>query len=103
MPSLPSPSLTQGKKSSVSPVIFSSLSTNDKIEVEEYFNSEGFNRWNKIYSDSDDVNKVQMDIRNGHQQTIDKILRFVQNESRVSKFAKYQLMVHRGVRWVLSL
>ena len=46
----------------------------DKAEVEEYFNNEGFNRWNKIYSESDEVNKVQLDIRNGHQQTVDKIL-----------------------------
>lgn len=30
---------------------------------QEYFNTEGFNRWNRIYSDSDDVNKVQADIR----------------------------------------
>ena len=41
----------------------------DKVEVEEYFNNEGFSRWNKIYSNSDEVNKVQLDIRNGHQQT----------------------------------
>ena len=31
----------------------------DKTEVREYFNNEGFNRWNKIYSESDDVNVVQ--------------------------------------------
>ena len=48
--------------------------SDDKAEVEEYFNNEGFNRWNKIYSDSDEVNKVQMDIRDGHGQTVDKVL-----------------------------
>lgn len=46
----------------------------DKVEVKQYFDNEGFSRWNKIYSDSDDVNKVQLDIRTGHQQTIDKVL-----------------------------
>jgi len=34
-------------------------------------------RWNKIYSESDDVNGVQMDIRDGHGQTIEKILKWV--------------------------
>jgi hypothetical protein len=42
-------------------------------KVREYFNSEGFNRWNKIYSEVDDVNFVQKFIREGHQQTIDKV------------------------------
>jgi len=46
----------------------------DKTEVREYFNKEGFDRWNKIYSESDEVNSVQLDIRNGHDQTIQKIL-----------------------------
>ena len=49
----------------------------DKTEVREYFNTEGFNRWNKIYSESDDVNSVQLDIRNGHDQTIQKILNWI--------------------------
>ena len=32
----------------------------DKTEVEKYFNGDtGFGRWNKIYSESDDVNDVQ--------------------------------------------
>lgn len=52
----------------------------DKIEVEEYFNGEGFSRWNRIYSDSDDVNKVQLDIRTGHDQTIAKVLRWVDED-----------------------
>jgi magnesium-protoporphyrin O-methyltransferase len=42
--------------------------------VADYFNSTGFERWNKIYGETDDVNKVQMDIRVGHQQTVDKVL-----------------------------
>ena len=36
-------------------------------EVREYFNNEGFNRWSKIYSDTEDVNFVQKYIRSGHQ------------------------------------
>ncbi|GAB5030811.1 mg-protoporphyrin ix methyltransferase [Nannochloropsis oceanica] len=46
----------------------------DKTEVREYFNTEGFQRWNRIYSEDGTVNKVQADIRVGHQQTVDKIL-----------------------------
>jgi magnesium-protoporphyrin O-methyltransferase len=56
----------------------------DKTEVREYFNTEGFNRWNKIYSDSDEVNKVQMDIRDGHGQTIQKILNWVQADGDIA-------------------
>lgn len=57
----------------------------DKQEVTEYFNNEGFSRWNKIYSDSDEVNKVQLDIRTGHQQTIDKVLNWMSNEDNSKK------------------
>lgn len=52
----------------------------DKTEVREYFNTEGFNRWNKIYSESDEVNTVQLDIRNGHDQTIQKIINWIGND-----------------------
>jgi len=43
----------------------------DKTIVREYFNSTGFDRWQRIYGDGE-VNKVQLDIRTGHQQTIRK-------------------------------
>lgn len=56
----------------------------DKTEVREYFNTEGFNRWNKIYSESDDVNSVQMDIRDGHAQTIQKILGWIQDDGDIA-------------------
>ena len=56
----------------------------DKTEVREYFNTEGFNRWNKIYSESDDVNSVQLDIRTGHDQTIQKILNWVQADGDIA-------------------
>lgn len=56
----------------------------DKTEVREYFNNEGFNRWNKIYSESDEVNNVQLDIRNGHDQTIQKILNWIEADGNIS-------------------
>ena len=39
----------------------------EKLEVKGYFETTGFERWNRIYSDSDDVNRVQRNIRIGHQ------------------------------------
>mmetsp|Transcript_11987 Transcript_11987/g.12917 ORF Transcript_11987/g.12917 Transcript_11987/m.12917 type:complete len:275 (-) Transcript_11987:525-1349(-) len=65
----------------------SSRGVDDKVEVEEYFNNEGFNRWNKIYSESNEVNKVQLDIRTGHQQTIDKVLSWLSSENNRNKIA----------------
>mmetsp|Transcript_58636 Transcript_58636/g.169705 ORF Transcript_58636/g.169705 Transcript_58636/m.169705 type:complete len:259 (-) Transcript_58636:55-831(-) len=59
-------------------------SVDDKTEVREYFNTEGFNRWNKIYSESDDVNSVQLDIRTGHDQTIQKILNWIQADGDIA-------------------
>ena len=45
----------------------------DKTVVKEYFNATGFERWRRIYGEGE-VNKVQHDIRIGHQQTIDTVL-----------------------------
>ncbi len=56
----------------------------DKTEVREYFNNEGFNRWNKIYSESDEVNSVQLDIRTGHDQTIQKVLKWVEDDANIA-------------------
>lgn len=55
------------------PYFLSTLLDKDKEEVTEYFNNNGFERWNKIYSESDEVNDVQRDIRTGHGQTIEKV------------------------------
>eukprot|EP00594_Rhizosolenia_setigera_P005058 CAMPEP_0178949130 /NCGR_PEP_ID=MMETSP0789-20121207/5865_1 /TAXON_ID=3005 /ORGANISM="Rhizosolenia setigera, Strain CCMP 1694" /LENGTH=261 /DNA_ID=CAMNT_0020629589 /DNA_START=46 /DNA_END=831 /DNA_ORIENTATION=- len=55
----------------------------DKTEVREYFNTVGFERWNKIYSESDEVNSVQLDIRTGHDQTIQKILNWVEADADI--------------------
>lgn len=60
-------------------------SVDDKAEVTEYFNNDGFSRWNKIYSESGEVNKVQLDIRTGHQQTIDKVLNWMEDENNAAK------------------
>jgi magnesium-protoporphyrin O-methyltransferase len=60
-----------------------SSTVDDKTEVREYFNTEGFNRWNKIYSESDEVNSVQLDIRTGHGQTIQKILNWVEADGDI--------------------
>ncbi|NJL83288.1 MAG: magnesium protoporphyrin IX methyltransferase [Chloroflexaceae bacterium] len=48
-------------------------SGNDKVIVKDYFNATGFDRWQRIYGNGK-VSKVQQDIRNGHQQTIDTVL-----------------------------
>jgi magnesium-protoporphyrin O-methyltransferase len=45
----------------------------DKTIVQNYFNAEGFDRWRRIYGGGE-VNKVQLDIREGHQQTVDTVL-----------------------------
>lgn len=71
------------KTSSPHVAVSLSSSVDDKTEVREYFNTEGFNRWNKIYSESDDVNSVQLDIRTGHDQTIQKILNWVQADGDI--------------------
>jgi len=52
------------------------INLNDKTIVKEYFNTAGFERWRRIYGDGD-VNKVQKDIRVGHQQTIDTVLEWL--------------------------
>ncbi|KAL3155546.1 hypothetical protein ABBQ38_011098 [Trebouxia sp. C0009 RCD-2024] len=53
---------------------------NEKDAVKSYFNNQGFERWNRIYGTTDDVNKVQLDIRTGHQQTVDKTLKWLDEE-----------------------
>ena len=49
----------------------------EKIEVRKYFNGTGFERWKKIYSQSKEVNKVQKNIRKGHQKTVDDVIFYV--------------------------
>ena len=52
----------------------------EKEEVKGYFETTGFERWNRIYSESDDVNKVQRNIRIGHQKTVDNVLAWLQEQ-----------------------
>ena len=52
-------------------------------QVRNYFNTTGFDRWRKIYGETDDVNKVQLDIREGHAQTVEKVLKWLDEEGGV--------------------
>ncbi len=55
----------------------------DKIVVKEYFNATGFDRWRRIYGDGE-VNKVQLDIRTGHQQTVDTVLSWLNADGNLA-------------------
>ena len=56
----------------------------EKQEVKGYFETTGFERWNRIYSETDDVNKVQRNIRIGHQKTVDEVLTWIQESGELS-------------------
>lgn len=58
----------------------------DKAVVKEYFNNTGFERWQRIYGDGE-VNKVQLDIRTGHQQTVDTLLEWLQADDNLAGLA----------------
>jgi magnesium-protoporphyrin O-methyltransferase len=55
------------------PMTLTNHRSDDKTVVREYFNATGFDRWQRIYGDGE-VNKVQLDIRRGHQQTVDTVM-----------------------------
>ncbi len=55
----------------------------DKTVVKEYFNATGFDRWRRIYGDGE-VNKVQLDIRNGHQQTVDTVVNWLTSDGNLA-------------------
>lgn len=55
----------------------------DKTIVKEYFNATGFDRWRRIYGDGE-VNKVQLDIRTGHQQTVDTVLSWLEADGNLA-------------------
>jgi magnesium-protoporphyrin O-methyltransferase len=57
--------------------------TDDKTIVREYFNATGFDRWRRIYGDGE-VNKVQLDIRTGHQQTVDTVLGWLKADDNLA-------------------
>ncbi|WP_375467953.1 magnesium protoporphyrin IX methyltransferase [uncultured Nostoc sp.] len=58
----------------------------DKTIVREYFNSTGFDRWRRIYGDGE-VNKIQLDIRNGHQQTVDTVLGWLKADNNLPELS----------------
>lgn len=55
----------------------------DKTIVRDYFNATGFDRWRRIYGDGE-VNKVQLDIRNGHQQTVDTVISWLKEDDNLT-------------------
>lgn len=58
----------------------------DKAIVKEYFNAVGFDRWRRIYGQGE-VNKVQNDIRLGHQQTIDTVIKWLQADGNLAEIS----------------
>ncbi|XP_050377472.1 magnesium protoporphyrin IX methyltransferase, chloroplastic [Argentina anserina] len=52
----------------------------DKEVVRDYFNKSGFERWKKIYGETDDVNTVQKDIRLGHSKTVENVMKMLTDE-----------------------
>lgn len=58
--------------------------TNDKAIVKDYFNQTGFDRWRRIYGETSDVNKVQKKIRQGHQQTIDTVVGWLEEDGNLA-------------------
>ncbi len=57
--------------------------TDDKTIVQNYFNNVGFDRWRRIYGDGE-VNKVQLDIRKGHQQTVEQVLGWLKADQNMA-------------------
>jgi magnesium-protoporphyrin O-methyltransferase len=55
----------------------------DKAIVKEYFNNTGFDRWQRIYGDGE-VNKVQLAVRIGHQQTVDTLLGWLEADQNLA-------------------
>ncbi|MDJ0897503.1 MAG: magnesium protoporphyrin IX methyltransferase [Xenococcus sp. MO_188.B8] len=60
---------------------------NDKAIVKDYFNAVGFDRWRRIYGETEEVNKVQKDIRLGHQQTIDTVMAWLQADGNLAQIS----------------
>jgi magnesium-protoporphyrin O-methyltransferase len=56
----------------------------DKTIVKDYFNATGFDRWRRIYGNGDDVNKVQKNIRIGHQKTIDTVIEWLKADNNLA-------------------
>jgi len=61
-------------------------SVDDKTIVRDYFNATGFDRWQRIYGDGE-VNRVQLDIRRGHQQTVEQVLTWLQADGNLKELS----------------
>ena len=61
-----------------------SMTADDKATVKAYFNTTGFDRWRRIYG-NEPVNRVQRDIRTGHQQTIDTVLDWLHQDGDLAQ------------------
>ncbi len=59
----------------------------EKFEVAQYFNGTGFDRWNRIYSNCNDVNKVQRNIRLGHEKTVSDVLEWIKESENISQIS----------------
>ena len=57
----------------------------EKSEVRNYFNGKGFDRWKKIYSKSEEINRVQKNIRKGHQKTVDDVISYIKTYPDLTK------------------
>ncbi len=68
-------------KEALKPTVMTAL--DDKTVVRDYFNAKGFDRWRNIYGDGE-VNKVQLDIRVGHQQTVDTLLGWLRDDGNLA-------------------
>ncbi|MDY6900464.1 MAG: magnesium protoporphyrin IX methyltransferase [Cyanobacteriota bacterium] len=60
--------------------------TDDKTIVKDYFNSTGFDRWRRIYGNGE-VNTVQLDIRKGHQKTVDTVLSWLKADENLAEIS----------------
>ena len=58
----------------------------DKTIVKDYFNAVGFERWRNIYGNGE-VNKVQKNIRIGHQQTIDTVVDWLKEDGNLPQLS----------------
>ena len=59
----------------------------EKKEVTDYFNGMGFDRWNRIYSETKEVNNVQRNIRIGHQKTVDDVLKWIKESGDLANMS----------------
>jgi magnesium-protoporphyrin O-methyltransferase len=86
MPPAPADATTQATAAQAGPQASNQAAEKaaEKQEVKGYFESTGFERWNRIYSTSDDVNKVQRNIRIGHQKTVDNVLAWLQEQGNLA-------------------